>query len=142
MNQSDFNITAIAETEHAVARAHALYCELTGQRLILRPHWQLAWCRLLHQGFTLEDIRCVVRHLQKEIRKEHRNLGALKLSNLLQPERFEEDLNISRVRLQPPPKPKPPINVIAPEDLIDPKSASEALQTLRRQIRSQTAHPD
>jgi len=44
--------------------------------------------------------------LQREIRHTGRNVGALKLSNLLQLDRLEEDLNISRVRLRseaPPP---------------------------------------
>ena len=55
------------------------------------------------------DLTQVVRYLQKEIRHARRNVGALKLSNLLQLDRFEEDLNISRVRLTPePPPPKSP----------------------------------
>jgi hypothetical protein len=45
--------------------------------------------------------------LQREIRHGRRNVGALKLSNLLQPDRFEEDLNISRVTLSPPKPPNP-----------------------------------
>jgi hypothetical protein len=36
-----------------------------------------------------------VRYLQEEIRASRRNVGALKLSNLLQLDRFEEDLNIT-----------------------------------------------
>jgi hypothetical protein len=54
-----------------------------------------------------------VRYLQSEISSSRRNVGALKLSNLLQLDRFEEDLNISRVRLTPqspttlPPPPSP-----------------------------------
>ncbi len=35
-------------------------------------------------------------------RHQRRNIGALKLSNLLQLDRFEEDLHISRVRLSLP----------------------------------------
>lgn len=53
----------------------------------------------------------MITYLQREIRHQLRNIGALKLSNLLQPDRFEEDLNIARVRLHPPspsPKPTPP----------------------------------
>ena len=45
-------------------------------------------------GFRLE--------VQKEIRAGRRNVGALKLSNLLQLDRFEKDLNISQVRLHAP----------------------------------------
>ena len=50
-----------------------------------------------------------MRYLQKEIRHTRRNVGALKLSNLLQLDRFEEDLNISRVRLSPEPKAPVPL---------------------------------
>jgi hypothetical protein len=68
------------------------------------------WYELLRQGYGLEDLRAVLAYLQREIRAGRRNVGALKLSNLLQPDRFEEDLQISRVRLRPPPslKPAPP----------------------------------
>jgi hypothetical protein len=52
----------------------------------------------------------VAHYLQKEIRH---NVGALKLSNLLQLDRFEEDLNISRVRLSPdPPKTSVPVRPV------------------------------
>ena len=47
------------------------------------------------------DLRRVIVYLQREIREGRRNVGALKLSNLLQPDRFEEDLNIRSVRLEP-----------------------------------------
>ena len=56
----------------------------------------------LRSGFTSQELRHVVRYLQKEIRAGRRNVGALKLSNLLQLDLFEEDLNISRVRLHAP----------------------------------------
>ena len=65
------------------------------------------WFEWLRAGFTPEDLRRVITYLQREIRAGHRNVGALKLSNLLQPDRFEEDLQISRVRLRPPPPPVP-----------------------------------
>jgi len=45
----------------------------------------------------------VITYLQREIRAGRRNVGDLKLSNLLQLDRFEEDLNVSRVRLRSPP---------------------------------------
>ncbi len=54
----------------------------------------------------------VIRYLQREIQERRRNVGALKLSNLLQPDRFEEDLNIRRVRLEP--LPRPPAETPAP----------------------------
>jgi hypothetical protein len=109
----DNSSTSNSNPAELIEQAHALYCELTGQKILLRCNWQRSWYELFRWGFTLEDVRCVVGYLQKEIRHERRNIGALKLSNLLQPDRFEEDLNISRARLRssPPPsapKPRPP----------------------------------
>jgi len=91
-----------------IQEAHRLYGQLTGQTLLLGYERERAWYELLRAGFTLEDVSRVIRYLQREIRHQRRNVGALKLRNLLQPDQFEEDLNISRVRLHPPPKPAPP----------------------------------
>jgi hypothetical protein len=95
-------------TGDSVRVAHELYCILTGQKSRLRYDRERLWWELLKEGHTLEDIRIVIAYLQKEIRAGKRNVGALKLSNLLQPDRFEEDLEISRVLLRPPQKPSPP----------------------------------
>ena len=78
---------------------HQTYCQLTGQNLSLGFDRERLWFEFHRAGFTLADLIQVVRYLQKEIRHTRRNVGALKLSNLLQLDRFEEDLNISRVRL-------------------------------------------
>ena len=91
-----------------IAAVHQLYCHLTGQSLRLGFDRERQWFEWLRLGFTPEDLRRVISYLQREIRQGRRNIGALKLSNLLQPDRFEEDLNICRVRLQPPPPPPPP----------------------------------
>lgn len=91
-----------------ITAAHQLYCELTGQELTLAYNRQRDWYELLRAGFDLTDLRRLILYLQKEIREHRRNLGALKLSNLLQPDRFEEDLALSRVRLHAPqPRPAP-----------------------------------
>jgi hypothetical protein len=88
-----------------IQQAHALYCRLTGQRVSLRFDRERLWYELFHAGFNEDDLQRVIRYLQREIREGRRNVGALKLSNLLQLDRFEEDLNISRVQLYAPPKP-------------------------------------
>ncbi len=90
-----------------IQQAHALYCRLTGQRVSLRFDRERLWYELFHAGFNEADLQKVIRYLQREIREGRRNVGALKLSNLLQIDRFEEDLNISRVQLHAP-KPSPP----------------------------------
>jgi hypothetical protein len=93
-----------------IQQAHALYCRLTGQRVSLRFDRERLWFELFQAGFNEADLQRVIRYLQREIREGRRNVGALKLSNLLQLDRFEEDLNISRVQLYAPKpaKPAPP----------------------------------
>ncbi|MFZ0711731.1 MAG: hypothetical protein WAM53_16960 [Terrimicrobiaceae bacterium] len=86
----------------AVKDIHRLYCQLTGQQLTLRYDRERLWFEFLRAGFAPQELRRVVRYLQKEIRAGRRNVGALKLSNLLQLDRFDEDLNISQVRLRVP----------------------------------------
>jgi len=65
-------------------------------------------------------------------RAQRRNVGALKFSNLLQPDRFEEDLQISRVRLRPP----PPAPATPPPPPLDPaeqqRRRQRALECLRQ----------
>lgn len=95
-----------------ISALHQLYCQLTGQTVRLGFDRERQWFEWLRAGFTPEDLRRVIGYLQHEIREGRRNVGALKLSNLLQPDRFEEDLNIRRVRLQP--LPRPPANTPAP----------------------------
>jgi hypothetical protein len=92
-----------------LAQLHQTYCQLTGQNLSLGFDRERLWFEFHRAGFTLADLSQVVRYLQREIRHTRRNVGALKLSNLLQLDRFEEDLHISRVRLSPEAPPRPPV---------------------------------
>jgi hypothetical protein len=120
-----------------IQQAHALYCRLTGQRVSLRFDRERLWYELFQAGFNQEDLQRVIRYLQREIREGRRNVGALKLSNLLQLDRFEEDLNISRVQLYAP-KPSnpavPPSSAPPPipkEDEAARQRASEILARFR-----------
>jgi hypothetical protein len=100
---------------------HQTYGRLTGQNLSWRFDRERLWFEFHRAGFTLADLTQVVRYLQKEIRHTRRNVGALKL------DRFEEDLNISRVRLtaQPPPPNTPAV--------LRPSTCSPAEQECGRQ---------
>jgi hypothetical protein len=116
-----------------IQQAHALYCRLTGQRVSLRFDRERLWYELFHAGFNEADLQRVIRYLQREIREGRRNVGALKLSNLLQLDRFEEDLNIIGVQLYAPkpsnPTPPPP----APSNSQEDQAARQrALQNLAR----------
>lgn len=110
-----------------IQQAHALYCRLTGQRVSLRFDRQRLWFDLFHAGFSEADLQRVISYLQREIREGRRNVGALKLSNLLQLDRFEEDLNISRVRLYAP-KPASPVATSPPA----PKPSPEEEEAARK----------
>lgn len=122
-----------------IQAAHALYGYLTGQQIHMRYDRERMWYELLKAGFTLEDISTVITYLQKEIRKGKRNVGALKISNLTQPDRFEEDLAISSVRLRSRPKPakrfdKPAIKA-DPNQLEQKRQrALELIQDLKKSI--------
>ena len=114
----------------SVRELHELYCQCTRQNLSLRFDRERLWYEFLRAGFNAADLSRVIAYLQKEIRAARRNIGALKLSNLLQLDRFEEDLNISRMRLKAPaqrsdPTPKP---TLLP--LIDKSNATGSSKTL------------
>ncbi len=118
-----------------IQQVHALYCRLTGQRVSLRFERERLWYELFQAGFNEADLRRVIGYLQCEIREGRRNVGALKLSNLLQLDRFEEDLNISRVRLCAPKAPgtalPPPAPATAQQDQAARQRASEILARFR-----------
>jgi hypothetical protein len=117
-----------------IQQAHALYCRLTGQRVSLRFDRERLWYDLFHAGFNEADLQKVLRYLQREIREGRRNVGALKLSNLLQIDRFEEDLNISRVQLHPPKSPPPSPPPLSPPPTPEQREAGRrrALQLLAK----------
>ena len=115
----------------SVRELHELYCHWTAQTLSLRFDRERLWYEFLRAGFSAADLKRVVTYLQKEIRAERRNIGALKLSNLLQLDRFEEDLNISRARLKSAaPRPKPTVQP-APDREIDEQQRRRILDELR-----------
>lgn len=94
-------------TESEIAALHEAYCHLTGQEgLPLRFDRQRQWYDWCRCGFTLDDLKLVVRYLKKGIADRSRNQGALKFSNLIvQVDRFEEDLFEARRVLKVRPKP-------------------------------------
>lgn len=117
-------------TPEQITQAHGLYQQLTGQSLSLRFDRERLWFEWWRAGFQLNDLRRVIRYLQREIRESRRNVGALKLSNLLQLDRFEEDLAISRVRLYSPASSRTaPVPDRSPDD---PAAGQRALQCLRQ----------
>ena len=120
-----------------ITAAHQLYCQLTGQTLGLGFDRERQWYEWLRAGFTLQDLRRVIAYLQRQIREGRRNVGALKLSNLLQIDRFEEDLNIRRVRLEPlrPPPAQPPAPLSEREREIRRRHCLEQIRQIKEELR-------
>ena len=137
---------AVVVSPLQIAQAHALYCQLTGQTLSLGFDRERMWFELLRQGYQPEQLRRVILYLQREIRAQRRNVGALKLSNLLQPDRFEEDLNISRVKLNNPSSIKqtqPSQPTITPNQQEHGRQrALECLQKLKADLQIKTQPPE
>ncbi len=123
----------------SVRELHELYCHCTGQNLSLRFERERLWYEFLRAGFNAADLQRVIAYLQKEIRAARRNIGALKLSNLLQLDRFEEDLNISRMRLKTPAQRPDPTPEATPLPLIDDQQRNRMLDELRN-LRDQLRH--
>ena len=123
-----------ATTAPTITQAHQLYCQLTGQSLSLGFDRERMWLEVLRAGYSLEDLRRLILYLQREIRAERRNVGALKLSNLLQPDRFEEDLNLSRMRFHTAPPAKSSTALRAPtcSPLEQEQGRQRALEQLRQ----------
>ena len=115
-----------------IQQAHALYCRLTGQRVSLRFDRERLWYELFQAGFDEADLQRVIGYLQREIREGRRNVGALKLSNLLQLDRFEEDLNISQVQLYAPKPSKAATAAPSPKPEEDLAARQRALQILAK----------
>lgn len=123
-----------------IQQLHQLYCRLTNQKLRLRFDRERLWLDFIRAGFTPAELSRVIAYLQKEIRHSRRNVGALKLSNLLQLDRFEEDLNISRVRLFPKSRPTPQTRPTQPacslaEQEQGRRRAVQALRELQEKLR-------
>jgi len=93
--------------EHRIIAAQESYCrgllEVFGDDAVcigsMAPNMaeQRWWYEFFKAGFTEQNLETVVRFLLREIKKEKRNLGALKLSNLLDPIRFKEDLIVAKL---------------------------------------------
>jgi hypothetical protein len=130
---SDQNTKSCSQS---IRQLHELYCHWTAQTLSLRFDRERLWYEFLRAGFSAQDLKRVLTYLQKEIRSQRRNIGALKLSNLLQLDRFEEDLNISRARLKPPAPPPNPTARPAPPQIDDQQRqrARDQLRIFREQL--------
>ncbi len=87
-------------THARILKIHDWYCTMTDQQP-LGPTLERQWFEFLRL-FTEDDFKRVFAYLRGQIRIDKRNPGALKLSNLLQPDKFGEDLALARTNINKP----------------------------------------
>jgi hypothetical protein len=136
-----------AITRERVAALHTWYCQALQVEMPLTPGAEYAWFQWLRTGYNGPQLKRVLRYLVREIRADRRMPGAIKLSHLLDPEQFAEDLALSQIDWQErkpmpllpgesPARPKPlpgPLPAGPPEARADERAASgRALDLLRK----------
>jgi hypothetical protein len=93
----------ISDTEKKITDLHEWYCKRTGLVTKLCFSRQLWFERLRDASYDANTLRgqceSIVQYLKREIARDKRNLGALKLSNFLQPDTFDENLGLARLAL-------------------------------------------
>lgn len=96
-----------------IRRLHDCYRKVSGWdvgplKAICDPREHL-WSAFMRQGFTLADLDFVIVHLKRQIKAGERNPGALRLSSLIEPIHFGEELGRAKAEARnfvPPPTPK------------------------------------
>lgn len=128
------------------AKLHAAYNEITGSNLrvgIGEYSRERCWFDFIKAGFTEDDLRCVVRHLRREIKESRRQPSCLKFSNLVEHlERFEEDLGMARAKERKAPAPvhqralnqlRPTVTAVTPnETKVTARPVSELIENLKK----------
>jgi hypothetical protein len=92
-------------TEADIAALHAEYCRMTDRPEPLRFH-EASWGIILRQpeyeydaAKVRDDMKVLVNYLLGQIREDKRNPGALKLRNVLAPDKWAEDLAEAKARV-------------------------------------------
>ncbi len=75
---------------------HALYCSLTGREITFDMPALSRWEQWTARGWTEADLRLVVGFINRKITKEERRIESLRLHNLIDTARFEDDLQDAR----------------------------------------------
>lgn len=78
-----------------IAKVHGWYEGQMGTKLRLDSQIERLWFDWFKADFTEDQLQLVFRYLRGQIRDKKRNDGALKLCNLLAPDRFGSDLALA-----------------------------------------------
>lgn len=85
-----------SEASSRIKLIHGCYSEMMGGGVLLEANGERLWFDWLKAGFTEDDLKRVMLHIRAGIASGDRQLGALRLSNLLAVDRFSEDLTLSK----------------------------------------------
>jgi hypothetical protein len=129
-------------TRERVQALHAWYCQALRVDRPITPGAEYAWFQWLRSGYNGPQLQRVLRYLLREIRADRRNPGAIKLSHLLDPEQFAEDLAIAQINWQTratmpplpgevPAQPKPQPGPVPPSAIRHPQSGEERAASAR-----------
>lgn len=96
-----------------IRRFHDCYRKVSGWdvgalKAICDPREHL-WSAFIRQGFTIDDLDFVIVHLNRQIKAGERNPGSLRLSTLIEPIHFGEELGRAKAEARnskPGPTPK------------------------------------
>jgi len=85
--------SALRTPRSRIEALHTWYCSaMGGEAIPLNMAFERYWFDWLQAGYNGPQLRRVMIYIRREIQAGRRNPGSLKLSNLLNPERFAEDL--------------------------------------------------
>jgi hypothetical protein len=91
----------MSEHEQTITELHRWYCKRSGLDTKLFFSYRLWHDRLRDYQYDAEKLRgdcdLIVRYFKREIARDKRNVGALKLQNFLQPDNFDADLALARL---------------------------------------------
>jgi hypothetical protein len=98
MRSEPVNPPVDPEWPHRIHAIHAWYCREMGSGLNLHSGLERQWFEWFKAGHDEDQFKRVFKYLRAQIKEKKRNEGALKLSNLLQADRFGEDLALATVQ--------------------------------------------
>lgn len=105
---------------------HADYCRLTSGTAKFAI-WEQAWYRFEKAGFTQDDLRCYIQHLQRENRRMNSAAYSLALHKFLDDEfkYFDSMLSVARAYERNRRKPMTPVQQVKQEwhPTVDPEQA-------------------
>lgn len=78
-------------------KLHELYCSVTGLQLKFTMAFNYYWEVWIGEGFTADDLICVIRYLQRRVKSGQRKIESLRFRSLIQnTEWFADELSMAR----------------------------------------------